>query len=82
VAPYDEWKCKGMPFSYDHLIYDKLRKKLRNDKKKYRKFTYDNLRKILRSFENLAPGLVQPVKQSTWNQQLMQIGFVCTLVTK
>jgi len=32
VAPYEEWKCKEMPFSYDHLTinlgksYETLRK--------------------------------------------------------
>jgi len=34
MVPYDEWKCQGMPFSYD-----KLTKKLWNIKKRLEKLT-------------------------------------------
>ena len=63
MAPYDEWKCRGMPFSYDQLTID-LGKKLRNAKKSFEnKLTKilgrssEELRKILRCFENRTPGV-------------------------
>jgi len=46
VAPYDEWKYKVMPFSYDHLTIN-LRKSYEMLRKVLKINTYENLRKNL-----------------------------------